>query len=114
MLLAETRFEEWSGIDTDAFRRAEVYWTDTPCPYQDGWAVVHEGRCYYGLMWGCDEMYVALNMNDPDHTCPTALMHEFGHCLLMEAGLDPDADHSNDAFWSFMAQVRQETCNRGW
>lgn len=114
MLLAEARFEDRFGLSSNAFREARVFWTNTPCPYQDGWAVVHENRCYYGMMWGCDEIFVAMNRHDPNHTCHTVLLHEFGHCLLMEAGLNHDGDHSDEQFWDFIGEVTDESCGRGW
>lgn len=114
MLLAETRFEQYYGVESTAFEWAEVQWTNTPCPYKNAWAVVYQDKCFYGITWDCDEIYVALNKDEPNRTCPTALMHEFGHCLRLDAGWDGDADHSEVEFWDFIGVVRKETCERDW
>jgi hypothetical protein len=114
LFLAEVRFEERFGVHTDAYKYANVIWTDTPCPYADGNAVIYEGECYHGLMFGCDEMYVAIDENNPNRTCGTALMHEFGHCLWARAGKGFDGDHENPALWGFVKDVKKETCDRDW
>ncbi len=132
MLLAEARFETKYDVISGAFVDAEVFWTDTKCPYKDILAVVVDGICYHGIMWNCGEMYVSLKYTVDDHTCPTSLTHEFSHCLLMNAGWedaggpcafanDPndtswigDSDHSDTDFWLFMTKVRREICDRGW
>jgi len=114
MFLAEGRFEDQYGVISRAFDKAEVFWADTRCPYADTIAVIVDGVCYDGIMWGCDSIYVAMSAKDLNHTCPTALMHEYGHCLRLDAHWDADADHSETGFWEFMAGVRRETCDRGW
>lgn len=114
MFLAEGRFEDKYRVISDAFDRAEVFWTDTWCPYEDTIAVIVDGVCYRGIMWDCGSMYVALSVKDMNRTCPTALIHEFGHCLLMDAGWDADGLHKDLDFWNFMTEVRHETCDRDW
>lgn len=101
---------------------AEVFWSDDKCPYRMGdYAVVYKNKCYYGLMWECDSMYVALSNKDPLRTCGSALVHEFGHCLRGKMGFDPqlpcpgmDASHKDDEFWDIINQAHEESCNRGW
>jgi len=95
--------------------RSTVYWTDTVCPYKDDWAVVYDGMCHYGRMWSCEEMYVAKNKNNPNSTCKTALLHEFGHCIRQELGMPTgDGDHWDDEFWEIVAAAKLDSCNRGW
>ena len=59
-------------------------------------------------------IYVAMYRLDPNRTCHTALLHEFGHCLLGEAVMDRDIDHTNTELWDLVAEVRAETYSRDW
>lgn len=118
LLLAWGRFEEHfktvvpNPVIDDT---VQVFWTDTPCPYRpEQWAVVMDGRCYAGRMWGCDELYVAMNSLDPNKTCGTALLHEYGHCLSMQAGWGEDASHQNEELWDNIRTTKKEVCLRGW
>lgn len=102
-------------MDNDFIFQTKVYWTDTPCPYSDDWAVVYKGKCNAGRMWSCQEMYVAKKKSDPDHTCGTALLHEFGHCIRQELGFSTSGDdHWDDEFWGVVAEADAISCNRGW
>jgi hypothetical protein len=59
-------------------------------------------------------MYVALSNKDANRTCGSALLHEFGHCMLMDMGTSGDCDHSDTDFWQVIENARVEACNRGW
>lgn len=107
--------DEYKKDVTDLQFDSKVYWTDTPCPYKDGWAVVKDGVCYHGMMWSCSEMYVAKNKNNPNNTCGTALLHEFGHCIRQTLQFDTHGDdHWDDRFWAVVAQAGMVSCDRGW
>lgn len=107
----QSRFEDTYRVRVEAFEHSIVWWTDTTCPTKpDTWAVVYRDTCYHGLTWSCEEIFVAKNRLAPQDLCSTALVHEFGHCLLLEAGMDGDISHANTEFWEFMKQVRNEAC----
>lgn len=139
MLLMEARVA--TAFDADLPHHddvdARVFWASTRCPYHlDSYMVVYQDECLYGIMFGCDEMFVALSnrdWGDPPHTCGSALTHEYGHCLLLELGwedaalpcsapaADPDdlswvgdANHSWTEWWLLNANVHGEACDRGW
>lgn len=112
LLWAEEIVEDHYAVELgDLFAETTVHWTTTICPDNGYPAVIHEGRCYYGLTWSCQEMYVA-KMKNP--LCLSALIHEFGHCLLQEMGKDIDAKHEDDEFWGLMIQARDDVCREGW
>jgi len=70
-----------------------VSWTTTTC--EDRPAVVWDNRCFGGLTFACDLMFV------PEFAAlaETALSHELGHCFRMYAGVDPDRQHVDEEFW---------------
>lgn len=90
-----------------------VLWSDERCPYSEGYAVILEGRCYYGLMVGCQHIYVALSNRDPERTCGSALLHEYGHCWRAYAGWGYDSDHTDDRFWDTVRVAQEIVCDRG-
>lgn len=92
-----------------------VSWTSTPCPYRlDHYAVVYRSECLYGIMWSCDEIFVALSNRDEQRTCGSALVHEYGHCLRLALGWSGDHNHSAGEFWAVNRATHHETCERGW
>ena len=98
---------------TTHFVRGEV------CPYNGNTPamILDSGQCVAGIMYGCQEMYVAIMPQDDPadyRACGTALLHEFGHCLLMTMQIDPDANHTNSEFWGIVSQSNKYTCGRGW
>ena len=100
---------------------AVVFWTSTRCPYHMAeYAVVHQGVCSYGVLWSCEEIFVALSNRDPERTCKSALLHEYGHCLRMTLGWDSDGcnpdgtGHVDDEFWLVNANTAQQACLRQW
>jgi hypothetical protein len=96
---------------------AVVYWGDTTCPRNGQYMMMHEDECYYGLMWSCEEIYVALSNKGPENTCGSALLHEFGHCMYMEMKTfdgNGNAAHDDDEFWSLIAEANLLSCNRSW
>ena len=106
----EERFNVWLWADEEP---PHIYWTDTPCPYFEGNppAVIHNNRCYYGLMWDCGEIYVALHPDGPAHG---ALAHELGHCWLLRMGFGGDPHHLLDEWWVWMNEIAAEGQRRGW
>lgn len=95
-------------------KRTTIYWVRTVCPEDGLYKVIHNKECVYGKMWSCDEMYVAVSNGDSKRTCGSALLHEFGHCMLMEMGVNADTDHSNNAFWSVIEEAQDLSCDRDW
>lgn len=86
------RVEDYFEEDVPYHQR-EVYWTDTECNGQT--SVVYRGECYHGVTFSCREMYVAIRQT----LCKSALAHEYGHCLLMAMGKDPDPQHLYVEYW---------------
>lgn len=116
LLYTQFRVEDSYAVDLgETWEKAKVHWSEEKCPYnRDDYAVVYRERCYYGIMFGCDAIYVALSNLDAERTCGSALLHEFGHCLLGAMGFPMDADHENDRFWTVIEDAHEETCERGW
>ncbi len=112
MLLFESMVEDATGHKFDnAFQAAQVWWATTRCPYNDNPAVIYEGECYFGRMWSCSEIYVALP--DSGTTCGSALLHEFAHCLSMLSVGHGDASHTGP-LWEVVAEANAISCGRGW
>jgi hypothetical protein len=98
----------------DLSTEATVYWTDTLCPKNGEYAVIYDHGCSYGIMWSCDEMYVALSNKDPKRTCGSALIHEFGHCMYMKMFGYRNSEHNDDEFWEVIGDAQKSACDRGW
>ena len=112
LLLTQSYVEDEYGVDLgELFLDAQVWWTDTPCPYSDGIAVIYKDRCYHGITFSCGEIYVAKKSNT---TGDSALLHEFGHCLRFSMGMDGDEIHQDDKYWNLVREVQLETRERGW
>lgn len=105
LMYATQRVEELTGAVLGDVP-TNVYWTSTVCEQdpQRRTAVVYDGACYHGLTFACDEMYVAIR----EPITATALLHEFGHCLLLYQGLNGDRDHVNTKWWNMMDQINAE------
>lgn len=116
MFTAQFMVEDFFGADFGGLSThgAVVYWTDTKCPKNDQYAVLYEGKCNYGRMWSCQEMYVALSSLDSERTCGSALLHEFGHCLSMQLGQGGDSEHTNKDLWEVISEAKTIACDRGW
>jgi len=114
MLMLERMAEDHFDRKLDnIFERAHIWWTTTLCPYSDDPAVVYEGQCYYGRMWSCQDMYVALPISGK--TCGSALLHEFAHCLTMHLAGSGWADHDHRGeIWDLVAEAHNISCERGW
>jgi len=113
---AQIAVEDHYGVRLgDMHTDAVVYWTDTKCPKNGQYAVIYRGTCVYGRMWSLDEIYVALSNKDPERTCGSALIHEFGHAMYMEMfDRDGNAAHDDDEFWDVLVAPMQLACDRGW
>ena len=116
MFWAQTLVEDEYHVDLGdlSTQGVTVYWADTKCPKNGQYAVIYNGNCNYGRMWSCDEMYVALSNLDPERTCGSALLHEFGHCLSMAMGNGGDAGHNDNRLWDVIAEASDFACNEGW
>ena len=122
MLLYESAVELAYGVELGhEWERANVHWsTEDGCPWYEGTQInVEPHGCVWGVTYGCDQIYVAIDwdgVSDVRDLKPsgTALLHEFGHCLREKVLGDPDGDHSDDDWWSLVADVRAETAVRGW
>jgi len=119
MFTAQYMIEDAYDVDYgDLFNKGTtVYWADTICPKDGQYKVIYKNQCNYGRMWSCNEMYVALSNGNPERTCGSALLHEFGHCMYME-GIDPNhsgcPDHSDNAFWAVIEEAQEISCTRDW
>lgn len=101
--------DHYSVSLANAWQDAVVWWTTTKCPKTLDPAVIYQNGCYYGRMWSCDEIYVALPRGGT--TCGSALLHEYGHCLRMLLFGDGDAGHKSD-IWELVAVAHERACVR--
>lgn len=106
--MVEDKFAESFG---DLFQEVDVRWVSTRCPYSDEPAVVYEDVCYHGIMWSCDELYVAVP--DTERTCGSALLHEYAHCLSHQMTFSFDGQHLGP-IWDVVAEASQIACEREW
>jgi len=107
--------EDHYGVDLgDMHTDAVVYWTDTICPKNGLSMVIYRGECNYGRMWSLEEVYVAVSNKDPEKTCGSALVHEFGHALHFELFGSYNGSHDHDAFWDVLKEPNRIACERGW
>jgi len=112
LLMFERKVEDAFKVNIgNAFETATIYWADTKCPYNDENAVIYKNRCYYGITFSCDEIYVAIGKTNS--TCGTALIHEHAHCVLKKLGLNMDRDHTGP-IWPIVVEAQNFACNRGW
>lgn len=109
-VLTLTRVEEHLQMSLSI--PTNTWWTTTPCPYSDEYptAVVHDGKCYAGLLFSCGEIYVA----ERETVAHSAYIHELGHCILLHLGRDGDPEHKNQEWWNLIGEVKNEARNRGW
>jgi len=89
-----------------------VFWTITPCPTSDNFptAVVYKNKCYHGLTFDCDHIYVA----DRGKVGNSAFVHELGHCIRLDTGLNGDAKHEDIAWWEVIKELKQEVKDNDW
>lgn len=83
-----------------------VFWTITPCPTSDEapTAVVYRDKCYHGFTFDCEHIYVA----DRGPVAKSAFIHELGHCVRLDMGLDGDAKHEDTDWWDTIEEIKQE------
>ncbi len=115
MLLFEAMVEDAFGVRLDnVWQDTTVWWADTSCQGRDGYGIQWGRGCVAGIMWSCSEMYVALSNADPERTCGSALIHEFGHCLSGHIlGGQLDGEHAGP-IWDVVAEAGHIACARGW
>jgi len=111
LLQLEGMTEDLYSISLDnEFEDAVIWWTTTTCPRTGDPAVIYESDCFYGRMWGCQELYVALPKSGK--TCGSALLHEFAHCLMMVVFEgNGDASHEGD-IWDVVTEAHRLSCVR--
>ena len=115
LFMAQKAVEDAYGVNLgDMHSDAVVYWADTICPQNGVPAVIYNGKCLYGVMFGLDEMYVAVSVHTPDRTCGTALIHEFGHALHLAVLGDYNGAHDNHEFWDVLDEPIALACARDW
>ena len=125
LFVTQLAVEDAYGVKLgDMHTDAVVYWTDTRCPKNGLSMVIHDGRCLYGVMWSLEEMYVAESNIDPDKTCGSSLVHEFGHALHGAVFGDFNGAHDHLEFWGGERDGKHVTgvleaparlaCERGW
>jgi hypothetical protein len=116
MLLFQSLVEGAYGVRFgDLFAEIpDPFWVITKCPHDDDTAVVYDGKCYHGLMFSCDEIYVAVSHLNPQKTCGTALIHEYAHCLSYMMSGNYDGAHLSDSLWSLAGVAHKEACARDW
>ncbi len=106
-----------------------VVWVEPTCPWGGPPLLYLESldKCVYGVMFDCKNIYVGTMDEAPEdlRTHDTALVHEFGHCVLMTMqrmrfpppGLPQDygdGDHSDERFWALVKEARDYTRQRDW
>lgn len=89
-----------------------VYWASSECEGKP--SVIWCGACERGLVWSCEEIYVAVSQWTPSTTCGTVLVHEFGHCLHDAMAGTLDTKHLDEEFWPIISRAYVETCELGW
>ena len=121
MLLLERNVEDNYNVRLgNTFETSQVYFVrGVTCPYNGAAPaiILEDGSCVHGIMWNCQEMYVAVTpLDDPlDYrVCGTALLHEFGHCLLQAMDMPADITHENSELWDIVQKTNKDTCSRGW
>lgn len=77
-----------------------VYWSKPECTSRSHKPGVWSGNlCVGGVMFGCDEIYVAY---DGQPIYNSALAHELAHCFLMDGGLGADPSHKLHPYWDIV------------
>lgn len=94
--------ETYPEVPELALTMPNVYWVDTHCPDKPGQTgIVYRGKCYAGLTWSCDEIYVAKRST----LASSALVHELGHCYRLVVHGDGDVGHVDDNWWQVNSVV---------
>lgn len=121
LLFAEELVETYYDIDLGGLSEsAKVWWADTTCPYHpDQYAILMKyrgspDRCFKGITFTCNELYVALSQRDPKKVCGSALVHEFGHCIYLDIWNEGDRYHLDSEFWDLISGSSDEACARDW
>lgn len=117
--------EEYPDVNLSNRHHEEVrvWWFDSRCPADPSrYAVVgardyrgiQKGRCYGGITFARQLVFVALSNLDKDRLCGSAFLHEYGHVIHDDVGGDGDPDHSDERFWGVVSKVNEDICSRGW
>ena len=118
--LFQNRVEDHFDVDLGrAWAQAVVYWVSDDCgkTFTDARStlgVEYRGDCYHGVMFGCDELYVAhSSLNPYGELCHTALVHEFAHCLNGYLEGHYDSAHAAE-IWERVPPMWTSACAWGW
>lgn len=79
--------------------KVDLYWVNTTCSYDNvdnRTAIVYEDKCYVGLTFSCNYIYLA----DRGQISYSALAHELLHCAHIEIYKDGDGEHSHTSWWA--------------
>lgn len=82
--------------------RPTVYWSVGKCQGHD--AIEYKGRCFHGIMWNWNRIYVRAHPRIAD----SAFVHEMSHAyrqLLLGSG---DAGHSDADWWKYFSTDTNE------
>lgn len=96
-ILRTELYATW-GLEVFRERTWTVWWSDEACPDDPlgASAVVYNGRCFAGLTFWCQAVFVAWR----GHISASAYAHELGHCLHIAAGWGGDGEHLDDEWWA--------------
>lgn len=105
-----------------AYSDTKTYWTDSDCPEGDAYygdhywpVVVYNGKCYRGLHFSCEEMYVAYEPSYEDRRLAfSAYAHELVHCFLGHTLGDADNNHTEEWAWGEVLGANQDYYRLGW
>jgi len=116
-LLVRARIEQYWGTEGELHNRHPVlYWCAELCTDDESSEYNHvvdwmRDGCYGGhVSLRTGTIFVA----DRGLLHETAFVHEIGHWALLITGRDPDGDHSDRDWWSYLSDVNRELYNRGW
>lgn len=120
MLTLERNVEDHYDLKLgNVFEDTTIHFVRGYCPYEETRPaiVLDSGQCVAGIMWHCNEMYVAISNKPIEElrVCGTALLHEFGHCLYQTLNQgNGDARHEDLEFWGIISETNHYACGREW
>jgi hypothetical protein len=118
ILVLQRAIGEHYGIPRERFEAVDlnILWADEACPYKPSnvqaavWTYREHG-CLAGQMFGCHEIYVALNVRGVGWT---ALAHEVGHCYNQEVRGQYDRAHQDREYWDVVHGTAKFAREAGW
>lgn len=80
-----------------------LLWFEGPCLVYTGYEQLHPG-CLPGKTWVRTSTFYGRDIHV--HVVdPAVIPHEMAHLILLDAGLDPDLDHTRTELWTFTDKV---------